>query len=122
MMVEERTNKVVIAADIRNDLSCYNENALGNYATGFGVVVKNKETDVWITASAVSKKIKKIRSNPRNSMIVLACYFRMNLELIDAVAISTFGGFKSKAGRFVGSKMYGNISIESPCSNFPNLY
>lgn len=107
MMVEERTNKVVIAADIRNDLSCYNENALGNYATGFGVVVKNKETDVWITASAVSKKIKKIRSNPRNSMIVLACYFRMNPELIDAVAISTFGGVKSKVGRFVGSKMFG---------------
>lgn len=40
-------------------------------------------------------------------MLVLACYFRMVPELIDAIAISTLGNFKSKAGKFVGSVMFG---------------
>ena len=40
-------------------------------------------------------------------MLVLACYIHMLPELIDAVAISTLGGFRSKAGTFVGRNMFG---------------
>ena len=39
--------------------------------------------------------------------MILACYFRLNPELIDAAAISTMGDFKSKAGKFVGSLILG---------------
>ena len=43
-------------------------------------------------------------------MLVLACYLRMTPELIDAVAIATLGNYKSKAGLFVGSKMFGYLN------------
>ena len=46
-------------------------------------------------------------ADPGKMMTILACYFRMTPELIDAVAISTLGDFKSRAGMFVGSRMFG---------------
>lgn len=107
MMWKEHTNKVVIAADIRKYLSFYQENALGNYATAFGVVCKGKSEHFMEKAREVSSQIKKILKNPKKLMLVLACYFRMNPELIDAVAISTLGSFQSKAGNFAGSMMFG---------------
>lgn len=107
MMQNEHTNKVVIAADIRKYLNFYQENALGNYATAFGVVCNDKSEELLKKAKAVSRVIKNIRANPTKLMMVLACYFRMTPELIDAVAISTLGSYPSKAGKFVGSMMFG---------------
>ena len=43
MMLEENTNKVVIAADIRNQTKCYKQGAMGNYSTAFSVSVKKNE-------------------------------------------------------------------------------
>lgn len=48
-------------------------------------------------------------------MLVLSCYFNMDPELLDAIAISTLGGFESKAGRFVGSKMFGYEKRDGHC-------
>ena len=39
----------------------------------------------------------------------------MDPELLDAVAISTLGGFTSNAGKFVGSKMFGYEAHEGYC-------
>lgn len=107
MMFKEKINKVVIAADIRKQLNCYHQGALGNYATAMGIICKTHSNDIMCQAKAVSKQIKKHLSNPQKSMLVLVCYFRMIPELIDAVAISTLGDFQSKAGKFVGTKMFG---------------
>lgn len=107
MMLEEDTNKVVIAADIRNQIRCYRPGAMGNYSTAFSVVINKKEGDIVSLAKKVSEKVLDIMSHPRKEMLVLACYLRMQPELIDAVAISTLGEFKSKAGEFVGKNMFG---------------
>jgi hypothetical protein len=40
-------------------------------------------------------------------MLILACYLRMTPKLIDTVAISTLGNYKSDAGKFVGNNMFG---------------
>ena len=115
MMIDENTTKVVIASDIRNKIINYNKGALGNYATAFGVVVKKKPADIVTLAQAVKNEVQRILNEPKKSMLVLACYFNMDPELLDAVAISTLGSFESNSGRFVGSKMFGYEKRDGHC-------
>ncbi len=115
MMIDEGTDKVVIASDIRNKIKNYREGSLGNYATAFGVVVKKKNSEIMELAKAVDHEVRSIISKPDREMLVLSCYFNMDPELLDAVAISTLGGFESKAGRFVGSKMFGYEKRDGHC-------
>jgi NRPS condensation-like uncharacterized protein len=115
MMIEECTDKVVIASDIRNKIKNYKKGALGNYATAFGVVVKKKSSEIMELAKAVDHEVKSIISKPDREMLVLSCYFNMDPELLDAIAISTLGSFESKAGRFVGSKMFGYEKCDGHC-------
>lgn len=107
MMLEENTNRVVIAADIRNQTKCYEQGAMGNYSTAFGVSVKKKEKNVISLARCAASQVINICRQPQREMLVLACYMHMQPELIDAVAISTLGGFESKAGAFVGRNIFG---------------
>ena len=115
MMIDEGTDKVVIASDIRNKIKNYNKGALGNYATAFGVVVKKRSSEIMELAKAVNHEVRSIISKPDKEMLVLSCYFNMNPELLDAVTISTLGNFESKAGRFVGSKMFGYEKRDGYC-------
>ncbi|SEM35762.1 Condensation domain-containing protein [Butyrivibrio sp. ob235] len=115
MMIDEGTDKVVIASDIRNKIKNYKEGALGNYATAFGVVVKKRSSEIMELAKAVDHEVRNIISKPDREMLVLSCYFNMDPELLDAIAISTLGSFDSKAGRFVGSKMFGYEKRDGHC-------
>ena len=115
MMIEESVNKVVIASDIRNKIKNYKEGALGNYATAFGVTVKKRSAGIMELARAVDHEVRSIISRPDREMLVLACYFNMDPELLDAIAISTLGRFESKTGRFVGSKMFGYEKCDGHC-------
>ena len=115
MMLDENTQKIIIASDIRTKFKNYNEGSLGNYASAFSVVVKKKHSDVIELAKSVRNEVKRILKSPQKEMLVLACYFTMNPELLDAVAISTLGGFASSAGKFVGSKMFGYEAREGYC-------
>lgn len=107
MMLEENTNKVLIAADIRNQTKCYKQGAMGNYSTAFSVSVKKNGEDVITLAKRAASQVINICQHPQKEMLVLACYIHMLPELIDAVAISTLGDFASKAGTFVGRNMFG---------------
>ena len=107
MMLEDDTNKVIIAADIRSQAKCYRQGAMGNYSTAFSVVVKKKEENIISLAKSVASEVLNISEHPQKKMLVLACYMHMQPELIDAVAISALGDFESKAGTFVGKNMFG---------------
>ncbi|WP_187374066.1 hypothetical protein [Murimonas intestini] len=107
MMLEENTNKVVIAADIRNQTKCYRQGAMGNYSTAFSVSVKKNEKNIISLAKRAASQVINTCRHPQKEMLVLACYIHMQPELIDAVAISTLGDFESKAGTFVGRNMFG---------------
>ena len=107
MMLNENTNKVVIAADIRNQTKCYKQGAMGNYSTAFSVSVKKNEENVISLAKCVASEVINICQHPQKEMLVLACYIHMLPQLIDAVPISTLGEFESKAGTFVGRNMFG---------------
>ena len=115
MMLEEQTDKVVIAEDIRNHVRCYRQGAMGNYSTAFSVVVRKREKDVLSLAEQVASQVASVREQPQKEMLVLACYLRMRPELIDAVAISTLGSFQSAAGAFVGKNMFGYGSRNGKC-------
>lgn len=115
MMIEENIGKVVIASDIRSKITNYNQGALGNYATAFGVEIKKRPEEIMDLAQKVSAKVKGIISTPQKEMLVLACYFNMEPELLDAVAISTLGDFESNSGRFVGSRMFGYEKRDGHC-------
>lgn len=39
-------NKIIIAADIRENLACYKSGSLGNYSTAMGIVCKSKTESV----------------------------------------------------------------------------
>lgn len=107
MIKEEHANKVIIAADIREKISCYRPGSLGNYATAYSVIVKHPSKYLIPLARQVHDKVHKIQRNKVKEMLVLACYFAMEPTLIDAVAISSLGNFNSKAGKFAGDKMFG---------------
>ena len=107
MYVKTGTEKIIIAADIRNMLSKYRKGTLGNYSTAMGICCKSKSTDVIEKAKEVHKLVQKHMKNNRALMLVLACYFEMAPTLLDAAAISALGGFESKAGKFVGGGMFG---------------
>lgn len=107
MYLETGTNKIIIAVDIREKIKCYQTGVLGNYATAIGVVCKTKTTDVIEKAKEVHKCVQAHIQDNRKLMLVLACYFEMDPTLLDVAAISALGGFKSKAGEFVGGDMFG---------------
>ena len=107
MYCKTGTNKIIIAADIRNVLPCYKKGALGNYSTAMGITCKTATTDMVQKAKEVHKLVQKSMKKNRSWMLVLSCYLEMNPTLLDAAAISALGGFESKAGSFVGGGMFG---------------
>lgn len=111
MFLKTGTDKIIIAADIRNVFAKYKKGAMGNYATAFGILYKGKRSNLIKTAEDVHGLVQKCMKNNRTLMMILACYFEMDPTLLDAAAISALGGFKSKAGSFAGEKILG---LDSP--------
>ena len=107
MYLQSKTEKIIIAADIRSKFTKYNQGALGNYSTAMGIHYKAKESDEITVAKEVHKAVQKHLNSNRALMLVLACYFEMSPTLLDAAAISALGGFESKAAKFVGNGMFG---------------
>lgn len=107
MYVKTGTEKIIIAADIRNKFAKYQRGSLGNYSTAMGIAYKAKSSDVITVAKEVRAVVQKHLQNNRTLMLVLACYFEMSPALLDAAAISALKGFESKAAGFVGAGMFG---------------
>ena len=110
MFEEDKTDKVIIACDLRKQLHCYSQGALGNYSTAFSVHLKAKSSDTMITAIAVHEKVQEIMKTPASLYLILQCFARLTPSLLDSAVISTLGDFDSKAGRFIGTAFFGFIS------------
>lgn len=115
MFINENTDKIIIAGDIRDKLACYNKGALGNYSTSFSVEVKNKGGDVFALAKEVHAKVQKKMQKNSDLYLVLQCYADLDPALLDAAFISATGGFESKAGRFIGDMFFGMSSPKGYC-------
>ncbi|MCR5511350.1 MAG: hypothetical protein K6F54_10425 [Lachnospiraceae bacterium] len=107
MYLEDDTGKIIIAKDIREKLPFYREGALGNYATAFSVVVKNRNKDRWALASEVHRKVQKALADPRTLYLILQCYANLKPEVLDAAFMAAKGAFASKSAEFIGKMFFG---------------
>ncbi len=107
MMMEDRTEKVIMACDLRGRLGCYTEGALGNYSTAFSVEVKKTETDPYVLAKAVRQQVQRKMSRPRDLYLVLQCYANLDPAVLDAAFMACRGDYPNQAAKFVGSMFFG---------------
>lgn len=107
MFIEDKTDKIIIAKDLRDSLPFYNNGALGNYSTAFSIVIKKPGKDVWALAGEVHKKVQKVISNPKELYLVLQCYANLAPEVLDAAFMAAKGAFDSKSAKFIGKMFFG---------------
>ena len=106
MYIEEKTDKIIIASDLRDKLSCYNKGALGNYSTAFSVVIKANTSDEFELAAQVHKKVRKALNTPSDLYLVLQCYAGLDPALLDAAFMASRGAFDSEPAEFIGKKFF----------------
>ncbi len=110
MFAEEKADSIVMACDLRNQLACYNQGALGNYVTAFSVKLKQGKstdsTDIFSLAQKVHNQIQKKLNSPKDLYLVLQCYASLEPGLLDAAMISSRGVFDSKAAKFIGTSFF----------------
>ena len=122
MFTEEKADSIVMACDLRNQLACYNQGALGNYATAFSVKLKQEKSadgiasdtsitsansaDIFSLAQKVHNQIQKKLNSPKDLFLVLQCYASLEPGLLDAAMISSRGAFDSKAAKFIGTSFF----------------
>ena len=122
MFTEEKVDSIVMACDLRNHLACYNQGALGNYATAFSVNLKQgksadgiasdssitsaNSTGIFSLAQKVHTQIQKKLASPKDLYLVLQCYASLEPGLLDAAMISSHGAFVSKAAKFIGTNFF----------------
>ena len=107
LMMEEDTEKVILACDLRDRLECYQEGALGNYSTAFSIECRKKDQSLWSLAQAVHAQVQQKINNPADLYLVLQCYAALEPGLLDAAFISCQGDYPSKAGQFIGGMFFG---------------
>lgn len=125
MFTEEKADSIVMACDLRNQLACYNQGALGNYATAFSVKLRQSKsgksattgqsadgtatatpTGIFSLAQNVHAQIRKKLASPKDLYLVLQCYASLEPGLLDAAMISSRGAFDSKAAKFIGTSFF----------------
>ena len=116
MFTEEKVDSIVMACDLRNQLACYNQGALGNYATAFSVKLKQSKsanamksadpTEFFSLAQKVHTQIQEKLSSPKDLYLVLQCYASLESGLLDAAMISSRGAFDSKVAKFIGTSFF----------------
>lgn len=72
-----KPKNIIVAVDIRNKLACYQEGALGNYASALSVFCKEKSDDVFKQAKAIHQQIQLSLNDNKKLMAILACYLSM---------------------------------------------
>lgn len=128
MFAEEKADSIVMACDLRKQLACYNQGALGNYATAFSVKLKQgkhvgseksaeaivpddtitstNHPEFFSIAQKVHEQIKKKLTRPKDLYLVLQCYASLEPGLLDAAMLSSRGVFDSKTARFIGTTFF----------------
>ena len=107
MYLYDKTDKIIIAKDLRDSLPFYNKGSLGNYSTAFSIVIRKKSDDIWTIAREVHKKVQKVLSDPKDLYLVLQCYASLRPEVLDGAFLAAKGEFASKSAEFIGKMFFG---------------
>lgn len=62
------TEKIVLGADVRDEISCYRPGALGNYSSAIGIAYKNKKAEFTQKVREIHRLIEKYRQDKRKWM------------------------------------------------------
>ncbi len=106
LFTQEGVGRIVMAADLRGSLQCYNPGALGNYSTAFSVEYKGSRDDLFAVAKQVHEKVRRVYARPSSLYLVLQCYAALNPGLLDAAFMAGRGRFDSKAAEFIGKMFF----------------
>lgn len=106
LFTEDKVGRIVMAADLRNNLKCYNPGAMGNYSTAFSVELKKIPEDLFAAAKQVHENVRKSTGKPSSLYLVLQCYAALEPGLLDAAMMASRGGFESKAAEFIGKNFF----------------
>ena len=106
MYIQEKTDKIIIASDLRDKLECYNKGALGNYSSAFSIVIKSNSSDEFALAGEVHKKVRKAFDTPSDLYLVLQCYANLDPALLDAAFMASRGAYDSEPAEFIGKKFF----------------
>ena len=106
LFTEEKAKRIVIAADLREALKCYNPGALGNYSTAFSVELKKHGDDLFTVAKQVHEEVRKKSGRPSALYLVLQCYAALEPGLLDAAMMASRDRFESKAAGFIGKLFF----------------
>ena len=112
MYIEDDTDNIIIASDLRDKLKSYNKGALGNYSTAFGVRIKAKDQDEAELAGKIHKKVQKIMAVSSDLWLVLQCYANLDPAVLDGAFMAARGEYESKASEFIG-KMFFHMDSSS---------
>ena len=112
MMIKDKTDKVIIASDLREKLPFYNKGALGNYSTAFSVAAKKKSNDEFALAREVHDRVQQTLNKPPELFLVLQCYAALEPAVLDAAFMASQGAFDSKSAAFTGKSFFGFASPE----------
>jgi hypothetical protein len=115
MYHEEKTDKIIIAKDLRDSLPFCNKGALGNYSTAFSVTIKDPSKGVGAIAKEVHKKVKKAVGSPSDLYLILQFYAALTPELLDASFMAAKGQFVSKSAEFIGKQILGFEEAKGCC-------
>ena len=107
MYRDDKTDKIIIAKDLRDSLPFYNKGSLGNYSTAFSIVMKKQPDDIRKLAQEIHNKVQKSISSPKDLYLVLQCYARLRPEVLDAAFMAAKGKNASKSARFIGKMFFG---------------
>ena len=115
MYHNDKTDKIIIAKDLRDSLPFYNKGALGNYSTAFSITIKDPSKEVGVIAKEVHKKVKKTVATPKDLYLILQCYAALTPEVLDAAFMAAKGQFVSKSAEFIGKQFFGFEEAKGCC-------
>ena len=115
MFIDEGTDKIIIASDIRDKLDFYVPGSLGNFSSAFSVTVRKKARDPFVLAKEVHKAVQKILEKSSDLFLSLQCYANLTPSLLDASFMAAKDGFKSRAASYVGKSVFGFGSPDGYC-------
>ena len=80
MFIEDSTNKIIIASDLRERLKFYRPGAMGNYSTAFSVELKKKDSDLLSVAQSVHELVQKKMKKLSDLYLVVNYKFKLDTQ------------------------------------------
>jgi NRPS condensation-like uncharacterized protein len=95
-----KTDEVGVAINVRNELTPYPGESMGNFVSGIMFKIKyDYSTGFWQNARTIGVKLKKKIRNPKSRFAVLNLLAGLDPELIDSIGFAKYGSYDNEVSR-----------------------